>query len=1231
MFLPQYAPSLVKAYEKSFFLHHPKVVQTFGICPDSGWIILELCQMKLGTQNVHTLLDVITVYSSGELPMDLRIAALADVIEGIEYLHSNGVVHGDIKPLNVLVCGDGISEFTFKVADYASYMANPSQTSHSMTLKQMMTPGYMAPEVFPNQGAAGCSTQKPSKASDIYSFAIMAYEVVFLCQAWDNVHIALMESVKQGQRPVIPSEADEWVSNLIKECWLGDPEARPTAAAVSQIFENYLVQSEDDTVHVTAMVTDSTAEYDNDFGRPNSPLSRGASQPEASTNSLSDEPTFDSITEGDQSSSVHSGSNSELQLLLSSQSDELQTAKAQLKITELKRFQLDCLAAIKRGEDVVLVQPTGSGKSVCFTLPALLSPGKVSVVVEPVVAIIINQVETLQRKGIDAIAMGRAAGTKKSANFQRVFQSSDLPSMVFCTPEYLFGTPSSASYSGTSGQFQSFLSNKDMFCIIAIDEAHKIFDRMPDYRPAFDAMKQLKQLNCPIIAMSATLTDRQISVLRKEYLRNDKCVVLTNGVHRDNLQISFQRYRRRRCQTFDDEVSDDDNDDGSNVEIARSSKADPMSVNPSLWGEAVAKIKCTMNGRSTVLYLDFVRDVEDVSEFLKQEGVKAGKYTGKMSVEDRKQAEKKFLQGDIAVLVATESYELGVDNPNISQVIRIGCPRNLGVLLQELGRAGRKPNTVASGLLLFNEVQDDKRLGLWLKSALELREPNAAVNAVKLDVISTYVRTWRFIYSIYHGKCLARSLAKFYGGAGDTDPPTCFVSNSPLCAVCSQMDEICQWSIDIQLFVVVLLKMVQQVCDAGVQTVTKTLMISILMQCNEKYVRNFDVLKDLLDADGDTCWGSGVYVNDVRVSKPSWHKVIYVAVHLGLLDMTFDFRPYECHYEVHRKYFLSAAGENFLQNPYAIMSVDPQSNVVDVMLGVVERKLYSKCHQNRGKQLKPRLIAALEGQLIEGSIERLKFLGLGEENDDICLYFHDCFSLPEATRKPHYLLNVIQLSRSQAIIKPITVNIDGEEIELMANRSYCSGVKVCAGEGCTYTVSTKQRTNRCTEHKTAALISTGPCNCYIAYVYPQNPVDDGRRWFVVLNAEQNGPMHNHHSPAEWKIAPNVLSEITQVAQRNMRVTPKEVQNGVGMNCRPIECSLAAANIDRIRKVVKKARQEVDKTDNEKVNPFKVIASFPHIKERIDRGNECGHSEAVNQLIGTYQIDSDDAYCFGRDN
>ena len=143
-----------------------------------------------------------------------------------------------------------------------------------------------------------------------------------------------------------------------------------------------------------------------------------------------------------------------------------------------------------------------------------------------------------------------------------------------------------------------------------------------------------------------------------------------------------------------------------------------------------------------------------------------------------------------------------------------------------MGRAGRKPNTVASGLLLFNEGQEDKCLGLWLKSALE--QLNLEVEKVKSDVINTYVRTWRFIYSV--GKCLARPLAILYGGAGATNPPTCFVLNSPLCAVCSQMDEICQWSIDIQPFILILLNMVQQVHGAGVKSVTKTLKISIY--CN---------------------------------------------------------------------------------------------------------------------------------------------------------------------------------------------------------------------------------------------------------------------------------------------------------------------------------------------------------------------------------------------------------------
>ena len=127
--------------------------------------------------------------------------------------------------------------------------------------------------------------------------------------------------------------------------------------------------------------------------------------------------------------------------------------------------------------------------------------------------------------------------------------------------------------------------------------------------------------------------------------------------------------------------------------------------------QCINKIKPLFEDHSTVLYLDFVKDIEEVTNILSQGNAKVGKYTGQMTVDDQKVADKRFLHGETSILVATESFELGIDNPNISQVIRIGCPRNQGVFLQEVGRAGRKPDSVAQGFLLFNEYIDDKRLG----------------------------------------------------------------------------------------------------------------------------------------------------------------------------------------------------------------------------------------------------------------------------------------------------------------------------------------------------------------------------------------------------------------------------------------------------------------------------------------------------------------------------------------
>ena len=82
----------------------------------------------------------------------------------------------------------------------------------------------------------------------------------------------------------------------------------------------------------------------------------------------------------------------------------------------------------------------------------------------------------------------------------------------------------------------------------------------------------------------------------------------------------------------------------------------------SMWGVAISNIEKLSEGHLTVVYLDFVKDVDEVTDILHQGGCKVGKYTGQMSINDRQQADRKFLAGDLKVLIAIESFEVGVDN-----------------------------------------------------------------------------------------------------------------------------------------------------------------------------------------------------------------------------------------------------------------------------------------------------------------------------------------------------------------------------------------------------------------------------------------------------------------------------------------------------------------------------------------------------------------------------------------
>ena len=113
---PRLAPSLIRSYELLFNLQHTNIVRVLGLCPQAGFIVLEYCEKRLGQFVLHTLSDLF-LHLGNTLPQELQLNALADIAEGLDY--KQGVVHGDIMPANVLVCGDEENEFFFKLADYS--------------------------------------------------------------------------------------------------------------------------------------------------------------------------------------------------------------------------------------------------------------------------------------------------------------------------------------------------------------------------------------------------------------------------------------------------------------------------------------------------------------------------------------------------------------------------------------------------------------------------------------------------------------------------------------------------------------------------------------------------------------------------------------------------------------------------------------------------------------------------------------------------------------------------------------------------------------------------------------------------------------------------------------------------------------------------------------------------------------------------------------------------------
>ena len=292
------------------------------------------------------------------------------------------------------------------------------------------------------------------------------------------------------------------------------------------------------------------------------------------------------------------------------------------------------------GRHALAIFPTGAGKSLCYQLPAVLLDG-LSIVVSPLIALMKDQVDALQKRGIAAARLDSTLTAEETADVLSAISSGTLK-LLYVAPERFSS--------------EAFLSRlrKNPPALLAIDEAHCISEWGHNFRPDYLRLAALaKKLRIPrVLALTATATPPVAEEIRKGFrIRKEDCT--TTSFHRRNLSIHI-------TPTSDAERL------GILVERLQDSSRHPA-----------------------IVYVTLQRTAEQVAAHLKSSGLSARAYHAGMADEVRASAQDDFMQGRCDIIVATIAFGMGIDKADIRSVIHFNLPKTLENYQQEIGRAGR--------------------------------------------------------------------------------------------------------------------------------------------------------------------------------------------------------------------------------------------------------------------------------------------------------------------------------------------------------------------------------------------------------------------------------------------------------------------------------------------------------------------------------------------------------------
>lgn len=364
---------------------------------------------------------------------------------------------------------------------------------------------------------------------------------------------------------------------------------------------------------------------------------------------------------------------------------------AQLKKSfNLEQFRLgqqDIIQSVLAHRDTLAVLPTGGGKSLCYQLPAVYL-NKLVIVISPLIALMKDQVSALEKKGIPAGALfsGQTEDEKRL-----VFSKINLGGTFI-----LYLSPERVQKEG----FQKWILQRPI-ALFAVDEAHCVSQWGHDFRAEYSELKVLKRLrpDVPVLALTASATPTVLDDIAKN-LNMVKPQRLVHGFYRPNLY-----YQVESCESED--IKDD-------------------------W--LLQSIKQFPEGRILV-YCGTRKVTEEVAELLQSKFKNVDYYHAGLSTKERTRVQEDYVKGDLRILVATNAFGMGIDQPDVRLVVHYQMPANIDALYQEMGRAGRdgKPSTC---LMLYSKK--DKGLQSYFITNSEARPEIKDLKWRNLDALVEY-------------------------------------------------------------------------------------------------------------------------------------------------------------------------------------------------------------------------------------------------------------------------------------------------------------------------------------------------------------------------------------------------------------------------------------------------------------------------------------------------------------